>query len=237
MTNADAATDVHTRSSMFSEGDIGALGLDRFGDSSGQTIDLVVTATQSADYVFQPADETVERGPVADPTTSMDRRRAGDPLGGQSAVLLAKTQASAALVQSGAFRQRLRDVERQLTDERDQTDRATEELAALRRELEAARSERLASQAVCDELRHYLNQQQHHLGFLRDRILSIESERDLQLSCMGWFGRRRFQRLLQRRWGSNPRAVLMSEQQNRSSNEGNLLAADQQGHNRAMPQA
>lgn len=156
-----------------------------------------------------------------DPVVS-ERRRSERDLAGDNAVLLAKTQATAAWVQSETMWRQMKQMEQSLVDERDEAERVASELTALRRELEAERHERTAAQAASDELRRYLDQQQSHLGFLRDRIVSMESERDIQQSCLGWLGRRRFRRLLQQRWEADPHSALLSD--NGQSAIGNPLS-------------
>ncbi len=164
-------------------------------------------------------------------TEQLDRRRPESDRAEENAVLLAKTQATAAWVQSETLWRQMKELEHDLAAERDQAERVASELSALRRELEVERHERVTAQAASNELRQYLDQQQGHLGFLRDRIVSMESERDIQQSCLGWFGRRRFRRLLQQRWEADPRSVLLAD--GGQASVGNPLAvaessADQQ---------
>ncbi len=185
-------------------------------DADVAPVDL--TVTQSLPHRLQPRLDVPARQPLLhEPTTESDgleqleRRRAERDLAGDNAVLLAKTQATAAWVQSETLWRQMKEMERDLVEERDQAQRVTSELASLRRELEAERQERTTAQAASDELRRYLDQQQGHLGFLRDRIVSMESERDIQQSCLGWMGRRRFRRLLQQRWEADPRTALLAD--------------------------
>ncbi len=189
----------------------------------GPTID--VTTEPSLSAPLSDATSSPTRSSVSSLTDSNDatvsdrinksvlseRRRTEPGLAGDNAILLAKTQATAAWVQSETMWRQMKTMEQSLVDERGEAERAASELAALRRELEAERHERTAAQAASDELRRYLDQQQSHLGFLRDRIVSMESERDIQQSCLGWLGRRRFRRLLQQRWEADPHSALLSD--------------------------
>lgn len=225
VSNADAATALHNASLMppHNQDDSSPIDLDHLSRSENSS--LSESAGKGVALASSPAPAPVsDRPKVPQPVQPVDRRRPDETLAGQSAVLLAKTQATAAWVQSETLWRQVKDMERQMADERGEAERTSAELDSLRRELESERHERTAAQAASDELRRYLDQQQSHLGFLRDRIVSMESERDLQQSCLGWMGRRRFRRLLQQRWEANPRSALMADDPDGALSVGNPLS-------------
>ena len=137
--------------------------------------------------------------PIVIPTQS-------DVLAAQAAVLLAKTQATAARSQSQDFFRRMRDADESAAADRKARHEADQALAEAERSLQELRSSQAVADAKVQELRSQLAKDDRHFQFMVDRISSLEWERHRLTQCLGWFGRIRFRRMVQ-----NPRATLTSD--------------------------
>lgn len=148
-------------------------------------------------------------------------RYSGDVLAAQAALLLAKTQATAARVESRDLLRRLR--EATATAEADRAARAevVESLAVLQEELEDARREQAVAEARLAEIQARLSSEDLQFQFMVDRIRSLEQERHRLSRSLGWFGRLRYRRLVEREL-SRP-AVSTGQS---SSDDGKVPGAD-----------
>jgi len=125
-------------------------------------------------------------------------RYSGDALAAQAAVLLAKTQATAARVESRDLLRRLREATTAAEADRAARAQAAQTLADLQRELEDARRDRAVAEARLTEVRSRLSNDDHQFQFMVDRIKSLEQERHRLSRSLGWFGRFRYRRLVER---------------------------------------
>ncbi len=125
-------------------------------------------------------------------------RYSGDALAAQAAVLLARTQATAARVESRDLLRRLRETTASAAADRSARREAEESIAGLREQLEAARRDQAVAEAQLTELRARLNGEGQQLHFMVDRINNLEEERRQLTRSLGWFGRFRYRRLVER---------------------------------------
>ncbi len=124
-------------------------------------------------------------------------RYSGDALAAQAAVLLAKTQATAARVESRDLLRRLREATTTAAADRAARVEATRTAAKLERELEEARRSHAVAEAKLTELRTRLSSDDQQFQFMVDRIKSLEQERHRLTRSLGWFGRLRYRRLVE----------------------------------------
>ena len=146
-------------------------------------------------------------GRVAQDTgVQLDLRSVGEPvvvpgqselLAAQAAVLLAKTQASAARFQSQAFFQRMRDATEAAEADRQARELADQALIRAERCLEELRRDQAVAEAKIRELRKRLANDERHFQFMVDRITFLERERQRLSRCLGWLGRFRYRRLVE----------------------------------------
>ncbi|MDH3299027.1 MAG: hypothetical protein OES24_00805 [Acidimicrobiia bacterium] len=125
-------------------------------------------------------------------------RYSGDALAAQAAVLLAKTQATAARVESRDLLRRLREATATAEADRAARAAAAESLGDLQRELEEARRNKAVAEARAVELTTRLSSEDQQFQFMVDRIKSLEQERDRLNQSLGWLGRLRYRRLVER---------------------------------------
>jgi len=134
--------------------------------------------------------------------TASTGRYATDALAAQAAVLVAKTQATAARIENQSLFRRLRQANTTAAADR----AARQETADALAEAEAALSELRRTQAVAeaklDELRNQLDHDDRQFQFMVDRISTLETERQRLHQSLGWFGRLKYRRLLQQGWGA-----------------------------------
>ncbi len=125
-------------------------------------------------------------------------RYSGDALAAQAAVLLAKTQATAARVESRDLLRRLREAMSAAEADRAARAEAAETLADVQRELEEARRNQAVAEARLTEMRNRLSSDDQQFQFMADRIKNLEQERHRLSRSLGWFGRLRYRRLAER---------------------------------------
>lgn len=131
-------------------------------------------------------------------------RYSGDALAAQAAVLLAKTQATAARVESRDLLRRLREATTAAAADRAARAEATETLADLRRELEEVRRNHAVAEARLTEIRSRVTSDDQQLQFMADRIKSLDEERHRLNRSLGWFGRLRYRRMVDRDLSRQP---------------------------------
>ena len=119
----------------------------------------------------------------------------GDVLAAQAAVLLARTQATAARVESRSLLQRLRETTATAEADRVARRKAAESVTGLRAELEAARREAAVAEARLAEIQARLSSEEGQLEHLVGRIAELEQERARLTRSLGWLGRRRYELL------------------------------------------
>lgn len=125
-------------------------------------------------------------------------RYSGDALAAQAAVLLAKTQATAARVESRDLLRRLREATTAAEADRAARAQAAQTLADLQRELEVARRNQAVAEARLTEVQTRVSSDDQQFQFMIDRIKSLEQERQRLSRSLGWLGRYRYRRLVER---------------------------------------
>ena len=121
-------------------------------------------------------------------------RYISETLAAHAAVVLAKTQATAARAESEQMSRRLRTAAQDLDAERAERERATAELAEISASNAELDKQRAVAEARTDEIRQQLAHERAQRSFLTQRIGSLERERDEVHAALGWIGRRRLRR-------------------------------------------
>ena len=114
-----------------------------------------------------------------------------ETLAANAAVVLAKTQATAARAESRDLSHRVRTLEADLDAEQAARADAEEQLIEARREQALIERDRAVAEARADEVRKQIEQERVERSILLTRIVELENERDEALSALGWWARRR----------------------------------------------
>ncbi len=125
-------------------------------------------------------------------------RYTGDMMAAQAAVLLAKTQATAARVESRDLLRRLREETARAEADRAARLEAAEALADSEQEMQRVRRHHAVAEARLAELRRQLAGEDQQIQFMIDRINSLEQERFRLSQSLGWLGRLRYRRMISR---------------------------------------
>jgi len=115
-----------------------------------------------------------------------------ETLAANAAVVLAKTQATAARAESRDLAQQLQSLAADHEAERVAREEAEQQLTAARREQAFVERDRAVAEARADEVRKQIEQERVERSILLTRITELESERDDALAALGWWSRRRF---------------------------------------------
>ena len=115
-----------------------------------------------------------------------------ETLAANAAVVLAKTQATAARAESRDLNQRVQTLAADLDAERAARDEAEQLLTASRKEQALVERDRAVADARADEVRKQLEQERVERAILLTRIAELEAERDDAIAALGWWSRRRF---------------------------------------------
>lgn len=153
--------------------------------------------------------------------TSGNDRATTETLAAQAAIMLAKTQASAARVESQDLLRRLRIAQQAADADRADADRARDELAATERELAQLQRAKAVAEAQAEELRRFLEREQTQFRFMGERVAALEQERDQLLASLGWLGRRRYRQIVESTWDAS------QDPESRSSDRLRELASSQ----------
>lgn len=135
------------------------------------------------------------RRPGANDIPEQLERYISETLAAHAAVVLAKTQATAARAESEQMTRKLRLAAQDLDAERAERERATAELTnvlAANGELE---KQRAVADARTEEIRQQLVHERTQRSFLAQRIGTLERERDDLHAVLGWVGRRRLRQV------------------------------------------
>lgn len=130
-------------------------------------------------------------------------RTTTETLAAQAAVMLAKTQASAARVESQDLLRRLRIAQQSAEADRADSKRAREELASVEQELAQLQRAKAVAEAKAEELRRFLEREQTQFRFMSERVAALEQERDQLLASLGWLGRKRYRRIVESTWDAS----------------------------------
>jgi chromosome segregation ATPase len=118
-----------------------------------------------------------------------------------AAVVLAKTQATAARAEARDLARRLRQTDDELGCERAERERVARELSEVARAQAVLERDLAVAEARADELRRQLEQERVERSLLSGRIGVVEADREEAVAAMGWWSRRRYHR---RRAGDGP---------------------------------
>jgi chromosome segregation ATPase len=129
-------------------------------------------------------------------------RYLSDTTAAHAAVVLAKTQASAARAEAGDLAIKVRRLTNELDAEQAGGEQLAADLGAAEKELAIVERDRAVAQARADELRTQIDQERVERGLLSSRIGVLEADREAAIAAMGWWSKRRYKRL---RAGSKPR--------------------------------
>lgn len=140
-----------------------------------------------------PLDLTGARPAPSDIPEQLDRY-ISETLAAHAAVVLAKTQATAARAESQELTRRLRRSAEDLDAERAERERATAQLTEAKADSAKLDKERAVAEARTDEIRQQLTHERSQRSFLAQRIGTLERERDELHAALGWLGRRRLRR-------------------------------------------
>ncbi|MEM9563795.1 MAG: hypothetical protein AAGA93_14325 [Actinomycetota bacterium] len=138
-------------------------------------------------------DLTNDRGVVADVPEHLDRY-ISETLAAHAAVVLAKTQATAARAETEQITRRLRAAAETLDAERAERERAAAELDEIQAVNAELDKQRAVAEARTEEIRQQLAHERAQRSFLAQRIGSLERERDDLHGALGWIARRRLRR-------------------------------------------
>ncbi len=121
-----------------------------------------------------------------------------DALAAQAAVLLARTQATAARVESRDLLRRLREATDAASAARAAHLEVSAALTASEQQLEEIKRRHAVAQAKLAELRKQVGDENRQFQFMVDRINSLEQDRRRLSLSLGWLGKLRYRRLADR---------------------------------------
>jgi hypothetical protein len=161
-------------------------------DDDGWSLPASALAT-IAEREGWPLDLTGRRPAPSDIPEQLERY-ISETLAAHAAVVLAKTQATAARAETQELGRRLRVAAQDLDAERAERERATAELARIKEDNAELDKQRAVAEARTDEIRQQLAHERSQRSFLAQRIGTLERERDDLHAALGWIGRRRLRR-------------------------------------------
>ncbi|MEL6985497.1 MAG: hypothetical protein AAFO29_23905 [Actinomycetota bacterium] len=134
------------------------------------------------------------RRPTSHEIPEQLERYISETLAAHAAVVLAKTQATAARAESEQMTRKLRTAAQDLDAERAERERATAELTTVEATNSDLEKQRAVAEARTEEIRQQLAHERAQRSFLAQRIGTLERERDDLHAALGWVGRRRLRR-------------------------------------------
>jgi hypothetical protein len=156
--------------------------------------------TSIAEREGWPLDLTAS-GPAVGGAEHRDRYLS-DTTAAHAAVVLAKTQASAARAEAGDLAVQVRRLADELGAEQTVREQLAADLEAAEKEQAIVERDKAVAEARADELRTQIDQERFERGLLSSRIGVLEADREAAIAAMGWWSKRRYQRL---RAGAKPR--------------------------------
>lgn len=141
-----------------------------------------------------PLDLTGARPSPSEIPEQLDRY-ISETLAAHAAVVLAKTQATAARAESQEMARKLRLSADDLDAEKAERERALVDLEAAKNAAAEMDKGRAVAEARTEEIRQQLDHERSQRSFLAQRIGKLEHERDELHAALGWIGRRRLRRL------------------------------------------
>jgi hypothetical protein len=130
------------------------------------------------------------RSPVPDQLS----RYVSETLAAHAAVVMAKTQATAARAEAQSASRKVKEAAGDLDAARIERERAEAMLAEARALAAELDKQRAVAEARTEEIRSQLQHERSQRNHLNQRIGALEAERDRLLSVLGWGARRRLQR-------------------------------------------
>lgn len=121
-------------------------------------------------------------------------RYISETLAAHAAVVLAKTQATAARAETQQMAKKLKLAADDLDAERAERERATADLGQATAAVAELDKARAVADARTEEIRQQLDHERSQRSFLAQRIGALERERDDLHAALGWVGRRRLRR-------------------------------------------
>lgn len=140
-----------------------------------------------------PLDLTGSRPAPSDIPEQLDRY-ISETLAAHAAVVLAKTQATAARAEAQEMAKKLKLAANDLDAERAERERATVDLGQAKVETAELDKAKAVAEARSEEIRQQLDHERSQRSFLAQRIGALERERDDLHGALGWTGRRRLRR-------------------------------------------
>ena len=119
-------------------------------------------------------------------------RYINESMAAHAAVVLAKTQATAARAEARDLGKRLRQLNDDLEAEQAERERVTTLLSAAEKEQAVLERDRAVAEARADELRKQVAQERLERSMLAARIGILEADREEAISSMGWWSQRRY---------------------------------------------
>jgi len=141
-----------------------------------------------------PLDLTGKRPARAEMPEQLDRY-ISETMAAHAAVVLAKTQATAAQAEAQSSARKLKAAQHDLDAEMAERQRTVEELLRAQQQVSKLDKDLAVSCARSEELRRQLDHERAEHGRLYEKIDAIERQRDELHAAIGWAGRRRLRRL------------------------------------------
>ncbi len=140
-----------------------------------------------------PLDLTGSRPAPSEIPEQLDRY-ISETLAAHAAVVLAKTQATAARAEAQEMAKKLKLAAADLDAERAERERATADLGAATTAAADLDKAKAVAEARAEEIRNQLDHERSQRSYLAQRIGALERERDDLQAALGWSGRRRLRR-------------------------------------------
>ncbi len=117
-----------------------------------------------------------------------------ESMAAHAAVVLAKTQATAARAEARDLAQQLAFLSTELDVEVDAKQQAIEALSVAEKAQAVLERDRAVANGRADELRRQIEQERVERALLASRIGTLEADREEAIASMGWWSRRRYDR-------------------------------------------
>ncbi|MGF1596360.1 MAG: hypothetical protein ACFCVK_05425 [Acidimicrobiales bacterium] len=117
-----------------------------------------------------------------------------ETMAAHAAVVLAKTQATAARAETRDLATKVRQLSEELEAERAERQRLAGLLAETRKQQAVLERDRAVAEARTEEVRRQVDQERVERSLLSSRLVAMEADRDDALSTMTWWSRRRYGR-------------------------------------------
>ena len=125
-----------------------------------------------------------------------------ETMAAHAAVVLAKTQATAARAEARDLNQHVMDLTNELEAEMEARQKALADLSVAEKAQAVLERDRAVADARADELRSQLEQERVERSLLASRVGVLEADREEAINSMGWWTRRRYDRSRNRSKGA-----------------------------------